>query len=178
VSPGLGSAAAGAAAIAWAIAKADYGAAEVPAGDMRRTAAPPPGSLVWVDGAARQRRVTPGKRHWSYWSTCASWSRRSGSPRHHRGRGPARRNLRRAPRWQRSRWGSTRRSGWRPRSTSSPRHALVMSHCWKRRYSPGGPRRHCRASPTARRPLGWLRWSLTDFGVTHAPGVPTAQRHP
>ncbi len=49
------------------------------------------------------------------------------------------------------------------KATSSPRHALVMSHCWKRRYSPGGPRRHCRASPTARRPLGWLRWSLTDY---------------
>jgi len=48
VSPVLGSAAAGAAAIAWAIAKADYGAGEVPPGDMRRTAAPPPGSLVWT----------------------------------------------------------------------------------------------------------------------------------
>jgi len=55
VSPVLGSAAAGAAAIAWAIAKADYGAGEVPPGDMRRTAAPPPGSLVWT----RNRRPSP-----------------------------------------------------------------------------------------------------------------------
>jgi len=48
VSPVLGSAAAGAAAIAWAIAKGDYGAAEVASCDMRRTAPPPPGSLAWT----------------------------------------------------------------------------------------------------------------------------------
>ncbi len=167
VSPVLGSAAAGAAAIAWAIAKADYGAGEVPPGDMRRTAAPPrgrwygPGTVDrrrnglfpgWWRGCPGSAEVPHGQRDTALRADPSVGGRDAGhgpwrrlmAPRDsgesHRGVTPlellvdlcfvvASKRKPTSPPWTRpcsaeptsrpalarSRWGSTRRSGWRPR---------------------------------------------------------------